>query len=228
MKRPSAGPSGWPASAAPLFGIPLTIYRPSIVYGHSETGRSLLFNALYYPVRTALFLKRLCEADIRERDGRKAADLGVRLDADGWMVMPIRIRVEEGGGINIIPIDYFVRAFQAIREGTADGVFHIVNSRPTRLADIIAYTQSLFRIRGISAGAPRGTETGPRNALEAVYDAYLEAYAPYMDDKRLFSAERSGPILDRARLSCPDLTYDSFKRCLDYAVQCDWGARLFA
>ena len=49
-----------------------------------------------------------------------------------------------------------------------------------------------------------------------------------MEDKRLFSAERSGPILDRARLRCPDLTYDSFKRCLDYALQCDWGARLFA
>jgi nucleoside-diphosphate-sugar epimerase len=216
------------AERCAALGIPLTIYRPSIVYGHSETGRSLLFNALYYPVRTALFLKRLCEADIRERDGRKAADLGVRLDTDGWTVMPLRIRVEEEGGINLIPVDFFVRAFGAIRERTVDGVFHIVNSRPTRLADIIAYTQSLFRIRGISAGAPRGTETGPRNALEAVYDAYLEAYAPYMDDKRLFSAERSGPILDRASLRCPDLTYDSFKRCLDYALQCDWGARLFA
>ena len=144
------------AERCAALGIPLTIYRPSIVYGHSETGRSLLFNALYYPVRTALFLKRLCEADIRERDGRKAADLGVRLDTDGWTVMPLRIRVEEEGGINLIPVDFFVRAFGAIREGTADGVFHIVNSRPTRLADIIAYTQSLFRIRGISAGAPGG------------------------------------------------------------------------
>ena len=29
--------------------IPLTIIRPSIVYGDSRTGRSLKFNALYFP-----------------------------------------------------------------------------------------------------------------------------------------------------------------------------------
>ena len=35
-------------------------------------------------------------------------------------------------------------------------------------------------------------------------------------------------VLARAGLSCPDLTFERFKRCLDYAVECDWGARLFA
>jgi len=87
-------------------GIPLTIYRPSIVYGHSDTGRSLLFNALYYPVRTALFLKELYERDIHERGGQKAAVMGVRLDGDGWVFMPIRIRVDEESGLNVIPVDF--------------------------------------------------------------------------------------------------------------------------
>ena len=60
-------------------GLGLTIYRPSIVYGDSRTGRSLLFNAVYYPVRAAVFLKELYEKDIRERGGKKAAEAGVRL-----------------------------------------------------------------------------------------------------------------------------------------------------
>jgi nucleoside-diphosphate-sugar epimerase len=208
--------------------IRLSVYRPSIVYGHSETGRSLLFSALYYPVRTALFLKNLYETDIRERGGRKAAEMGVRLDADGWTVMPIRIMVGDEGGINAVPVDFFVRAFGAIREGTSDsGVFHIVNSRQTRLEDIIEYAQALFHIRGISACPAQEMEGKPQNALEAVFETYLEAYGPYMRDRRIFGTARAGPILDKKGLRCPDLTYDSFKRCLDYAVQCGWGARLF-
>jgi nucleoside-diphosphate-sugar epimerase len=209
-------------------GIRLSIYRPSIVYGHSETGRSLLFNALYYPVRTALFLKNLYETDIRERGGRKAADMGVRLDGDGWTIMAIRIMAEDGAGINVIPVDFFVRAFGAIRERAVDGgVFHIVNSRQTRLEDIIEYTQALFQIRGITACSAQEMEGRPRNALEAVFETYLEAYGPYMRDRRFFGIERAGPILDDKGIRCPDHTFDIFKRCLDYAVQCGWGARLF-
>jgi len=208
-------------------GIRLTIYRPSIVYGHSETGRSLLFNALYYPVRTAVFLKNLYETDIRERGGRKAAEVGVSLDRDGYMHMPIRIAVEEGSGINVIPVDFFVRAFGAIREEATDGgVFHVASGRQTNLEDVIGYTRALFHIRGITACPARLLEGKPRNALEAVFETYLEAYGPYMRDRRHFGTERSGPILAKRGIRCPDLSYDIFKRCLDYAVACDWGRRL--
>ena len=209
-------------------GIRLSIYRPSIVYGHSETGRSLLFNALYYPVRTALFLKDLCEKDIRESGGKKAAEMGVRIEADGWTVMPIRIRAGDEGGLNIIPIDFFVRAFRAIREDAADGgIFHIVNGRPTRIEDIIAYGQTLFHIRGFSACPAQELEGEPRNSLEKVYETYLEAYGPYIRDRRIFGTERADPVLERRGIRCPELTYDIFKRCMEYGVQCGWGSRLF-
>ncbi len=209
-------------------GIRLSIYRPSIVYGHSETGRSLIFNAFYYPIRTTLFLKNLYEKDIRERGGRKAAEIGVRLDGDGWTVMPIRIMVQDGAGINIVPVDFFVRAFAAIRDRAHDGgVFHIVNGRQTRIQDVIEYTQALFHIRGISASPAREMLGKPRNALEAIFETYLEAYGPYMRDKRIFGTDRAGPILEEKSLHCPDLTYEIFKRCFDFAVRCGWGARLF-
>jgi nucleoside-diphosphate-sugar epimerase len=208
-------------------GIRLSIYRPSIVYGHSETGRSLLFNALYYPVRAALFLKKLYEKDICERGGRRAAEMGVRLEADGWTVMPIRIQTLDGGGINVIPVDFFVRAFGAIKEYGDGGVYHIVSGEPTKIEDIIEYGQRLYRIRGFSARPASEMEGKPRTALEAAYETSLEAYAPYMRDRRIFGTERAGPILERRGTRCPKLTYDIFKRCLDYAVHSDWGRRLF-
>jgi len=209
-------------------GIRLSIYRPSIVFGHSRTGRSLLFNALYYPVRTALFLKNLCETDIRERGGRRAAELGVRLDSNGSMVMPIRIGVEEGSGINLVPVDFFVDAFAAIREDSLNGgIFHIANERLTRIEDIIEWSQAMFQIRGIVARPAEELAERPRNPLETVFDSYLEAYGPYMKDRRVFEMKKSGPILKRKGVRCPDLDYDMFARCMTFAVECGWGARLF-
>lgn len=209
-------------------GLPLSIYRPSIVYGHSETGRSLLFNALYYPVRTAVFLRNLFEADIRERGGRKAAEMGVRLENDGWMHMPIRMDIEDAGGINLIPIDFFVRAFAAIREDALDGgVFHLVNPRLKKIEEVIAYARRLFRMRGIEARYDAKSGLQPRNALEVLFDSYLEAYRPYMTDARTFAMERAGAVLERRGVSFPDFDYHIFSRCMTYAVECGWGSRLF-
>jgi thioester reductase-like protein len=112
-------------------GIRLSIYRPSIVYGNSKTGRSTRFNAVYYPIRTILFLRDLYDADIRERGGRNAREMGVRLSGDGSLHLPIRVEVSENGGLNLVPIDYFVDAFMALMKECMDGgVFHIVNQRP--------------------------------------------------------------------------------------------------
>jgi len=208
--------------------IRLAIYRPSIVYGHSETGRSLLFNALYYPVRTTLFLKNLFETDIKERGGQKAAAMGVTIENDGWTFMPIRMDVKDGGGINLIPVDFFVRAYAVIMEEALDGgVFHIVNSQQKKVGDIIDYARRLFRIRGIEACSARDFGPKPKNALEILFDNYLEAYGPYLKDQRIFEMEKSGPILERRGISCPDFDFEIFSRCMTYAVQSGWGAKLF-
>ncbi len=210
-------------------GIRLSIYRPSIVYGDSETGRSLIFNALYYPVRTAVFLRRLYEADIRERGGRRALEMGVHLDGDGWMFMPIRMTVGEGGGISLVPVDFFVRAFAAIWEEAPDGgIFHIVNPRLKKIRDIIGYATRLFRIRGIEAVEHFDRDRPSRNALETVFDSYLEAYNAYIRDMRVFDLRNAGPILERRGLRCPELNYAVFSRCMTYAVDVDWGAKLFS
>ena len=209
-------------------GLPLSVFRPSIVYGHSETGRSLLFNALYYPVRTAVFLRNLFEADIRERGGRRAAEMGVRMENDGWMHMPIRMDIEDGGGINLIPIDFFVRSFAAIREDFLDGgVFHLVNPRLKKTEQVIDYARRLFRIRGIEARSGAKSDLQPKNALEVLFDSYIEAYRPYMSDSRTFATRRAGSLLEKRGIRCPDFDYQIFARCMTYAVECGWGSRLF-
>ncbi|MGD1010181.1 MAG: SDR family oxidoreductase [Candidatus Aminicenantales bacterium] len=216
------------AAACGEAGLGLTIYRPSIVYGDSRTGRSLLFNAVYYPVRTALFIRDIYEKDIREGGGRKAAEMGVRIEAGGSIHLPLRIEVASEGGIDLVPIDYFTEAFLALMEGTpGGGVFHIVNGRPKRIEDIIDYSCRLFRMTGIRACGPEEFREKPRNPLEALYERYVEAYGPYMRDDRVFETARSQAILGPRGIVCPEFDYGIFARCMNYAIEAGWGSRLF-
>jgi nucleoside-diphosphate-sugar epimerase len=216
------------ALACRAAGLGLTIYRPSIVYGDSRTGRSLLFNAVYYPVRTALFIKDLYEKDIRERGGTKAEEMGVRIAADGSTHLPLRIATSRRGGLNLVPVDYFTAAFLALLEDAPEGgIFHIVNGAPKRIDDLVGYSCRLFRMTGIRACEPEEFGKAPRNALETLYERYVEAYGPYMRDSRVFDTAKSRPILESRGIVCPEFDYDIFARCMNYAVEVGWGSRLF-
>jgi nucleoside-diphosphate-sugar epimerase len=160
-------------------GIRLNVYRPTIVYGDSRTGRTLRFNALYYPVKAAVYLRDIYIADIRERGGRKAAELGIRLTEDGGLVMPIRIEVAREGGINLVPVDHCVRAFMALFEdGLEGGIYHIANPRATRIEDIIGYGRRHFRFEGIEPCGPESFAGRPKNALE-ISTTLFEVHRPH-------------------------------------------------
>jgi nucleoside-diphosphate-sugar epimerase len=216
------------ADACRASGIGLTVIRPSVVYGDSRTGRSLLFNAVYYPVRTALMLRDIYEKDIREHGGRRAERMGVRIGPDGAVRLPLRIEVVRGGGISLIPVDYFAEAFMAVMEDApGGGIFHLANARLTTVEEIIDFSSRLFRLSGIRAADGAEFLETPRSPLEALYDHYLEVYGPYMRDVRVFDTSRSDAVLAPKGIVCPRFDYAVFERCMSYAVEVDWGARLF-
>ncbi|NWF56365.1 MAG: SDR family oxidoreductase [Syntrophaceae bacterium] len=207
-------------------GIRCTIYRPSIVYGDSRTGRALTFRALYYPVRTVLFFKNLYRADILENGGGKAKEMGVRMDRDGWVHLPIRLEKKENGGINLVPVDFFLQAFMALwGDALEGGIFHLVNPRPKKIDELVDFTSRLFRITGIRAVPPGDFLETPRNPLEVLFHAYLDAYHPYMRDGRVFDSREADSILRRRNILCPDLDYEIFSRCMNYAVASGWGQK---
>jgi hypothetical protein len=148
--------------------------------------------------------------------------------ADESLYLPIRLEVESAEGINLIPVDYFVAAFTAILEDSLEGgIFHIVNARQTTMGDLIDYTRRLFHIRGIEPCRPEDFGARPRNALEILFSNYLEAYGPYMRDKRTFAMDNARGILAKRGITCPEFDFEVFSRCMNYAVEVDWGARLY-
>jgi nucleoside-diphosphate-sugar epimerase len=207
-------------------GIRLNIYRPSIVCGDSKTGRTLLFNALYYPIRAVLFFKNLFENDIKEKGGKKAKEMGVKMDGSGVVYLPVRIEAEEKGGLNLIPIDYLVAAFLEIMNLHLDGgLFHIVSQRLIPVQELADYTKRFFNVAGIETVHPGTLASSGRNSLETVFDHYIEAYRPYMMDNRIFEDSKARAVLDQKGLECPDFDFAMFTRCMDYAVKSGWGQK---
>ena len=210
-------------------GIRLNVYRPTVVAGDSTTGRTLRFNALYYPVKAALSIRDLFMDDLRNGRGEKAAEVGIRLTRGGRLYIPIRIETRPGAGINLIPVDHCVRAFMAIfEEGLEGDIYHIANPVPTPLEDLVAYGKRRFELEGIEACGQEAFARAPKNTLELLYDSYLEVYRPYMQDERTFERAHAGPILERRGVACPVFDYHLFARLMDFAVDAAWGARLFS
>ncbi|SDB53744.1 Male sterility protein [Desulfonatronum thiosulfatophilum] len=204
--------------------IVLTVHRPSIVYGDSVTGRTFLFNALYYPVRTLHFFSKLYGRDIREQDGAKARAMGVTMDPDETLHLPLRIAGSESHGINLIPVDHFIRAFMAIRaDAPQGGVFHIVNPDNITIGRLVDYTRRFFRLKGLRTAVPDDFIDSPRNGLELLFENHIQAYGSYMQDNRIFENAKSEAILHRHGITCPAFTYDVFATCMRYAVDVDWG-----
>jgi nucleoside-diphosphate-sugar epimerase len=208
-------------------GIRLNIYRPSIVYGDSRNGRSSKFNALYYPIRVLLFLRDLYLRDITENGGSRAGEMGVRLEEDGSIFLPIRINAKGTGGINLIPVDYLTDAFLTLmKECVEGGIYHIVNSESKNIEELLAYTRRFFQLSGIEVCRGEGNSR-PRNGLEILFDAYNEAYQPYMQDDRVFDERQSAACLSKHGLICPEFDFQVFSRCMEYAVKSEWGKGLF-
>jgi nucleoside-diphosphate-sugar epimerase len=205
----------------------LHVYRPSIVYGDSNTGRTTLFNALYFPIRTLHFFQKLYAKDIIEFGGKKAREMGVRLDKDGVLHLPLRIQSSEECGLNLIPVNHFVDAFMTIRrECPEGGVFHIVNPQRTTISRLADYTQKFFKLDGIRIAEPDEFIKRPRNGLEILFDNHIRYYSPYMQDKRIFENFRTSAILAEKNIACPEFSYSVFTICMGYALETDWGRLL--
>jgi nucleoside-diphosphate-sugar epimerase len=209
-------------------GITLYVHRPSIVYGDSTSGKTLLFNALYYPIRTLRYFQRLYTSDILENNGNKAQAMGVHMEQDGKLFLPVRIECLDASGVNLIPVDHFVKAFMAIRkEVPKGGVFHIVNSRNTPIRQLVDYTRRFFQLSGIRIADRSEFMKCPRNGLELLFENQIRVYGSYMRDSRIFENSGTATFLAGQNIICPDFSYDIFAICMRYAEDMDWGRLLY-
>ncbi|HEX7493929.1 MAG TPA: SDR family oxidoreductase [Bacteroidales bacterium] len=206
--------------------INLSIIRPSIVYGDSQNGRSLKFNALYFPIRAAQSIRDLYLNDLNNNGGIKAAKNGVYIDKDGYLFLPLKIFLPREGDLNIIPVDYFVNATVKIIENcSGSGIYHLTSNSPITMKIIAEYYQQLMKVKGVEIIYGLQPDNLLRNPAEELFDRFIEPYRPYLSDDRVF--DRKNSIKATEGLNPPVFTYEVFKTCMEYAIEVNWGASIF-
>ena len=206
--------------------IPLSIIRPSIVYGDSTTGRSLRFNALYFPLQSLKYISEIYLNDIKNQGGKKSSQNGIFIDDEGYLFIPLKIYLPKEGALNLIPIDYFVNASMTIiNNACADGIYHLTNSSHVKLETISEYNEKLMKIKGVEVVYSKSANKVLRNPAEELFDRFITPYRPYLSDDRIF--ERANTNLSTANFQPPEFTFEIFKKCMDYAISVNWGESIF-
>jgi nucleoside-diphosphate-sugar epimerase len=202
--------------------ISLSIIRPSIVYGDSQSGRSLKFNALYFPIRAAQSIRDIYLNDLNNNGGLKAAKNGIYFDKESYLFLPLKIYLPVEGDLNIIPVDYFVNATIKIVENCSrGGIYHLTSNFPTTMKIVAKYYEQLMKVRGVEIIYGAQTTNLLRNPAEELFDRFIEPYRPYLSDKRVF--DRTNACLATDNLNPPEFTYEIFKKCIEYAISVNWG-----
>ena len=206
--------------------IALKIIRPTIVYGDSQTGRALKFNALYQPIKSLQYIRNLFIDDIQNNNGKKARDFNIHLDAEGYLHLPMKLYLPREGYINLIPVNYFVDAVIAVIDHPSSNMFyHVASDTPLTMSTLAQYTLRLLKVKEVELVYDAPDDQLPRSTIEALFDRFIEPYRPYLSDVRMFEWFNTKSAMGGE--APPELTYEIFTRCMEYAMRVEWGKGLF-
>ena len=206
--------------------IHFSIIRPSIVYGDSKTGRSLKFNALYFPLQSVKYIRDIYLNDIKNNEGKKSRQYGIYIDEEAFLFLPLRIYLPEEGALNLIPVDYFVNAtIKIITRASYSGIYHLTNNSYVKLQEISVFNEQFMKIKGVEIIYGRSADNVLRNPVEELFDRFIEPYRAYLSDNRIF--ERTNTDLLTDNLSPPEFSNEIFKNCMEYAINVNWGESIF-
>ena len=206
--------------------IPWSIYRPSVVFGDSVTGKTFRFNALYYPVKTLHLLREAFSKEL-QTNGHRAREMGIYPDGADTIFLPLTVPKVRQGNINLIPVDYMSRAFEHLfLQSEPSSIYHITNPHPNGMESLLDYAGRFLKINGMRAVDETEQALDERNALETLFDKYLGEYNPYLRDTRRFDAGNTLRVLEGTDVSCPYVDYRIFEQTMQYAFTTQWGKML--
>jgi thioester reductase-like protein len=182
--------------------LPITILRPSIVVGDSQTGRTLTFNVLYSP------LKFICKGVIRTLTCDPATPLDVvPLDYVASVMHHILFRTEPTGKT------FHIVAGAAAAPAVGNVVRYFLNYLGRNLTGVSERVLSLDQ-----SGEGQTTENPRTLQLMAVFDPYLKVTRHFDNTNTLTALQGSGITLP--------LFTGYFDELLDYCFAVNWGRTL--
>jgi len=189
--------------------LPVTVFRPSIIVGDSETGRTTAFNVLYLPL--------------------KLIYRGIITTLPGSYYTPL----------DVVPVDFVSDAINHIFLKTNQGmgkIYHITagENKATTTGEVVELAVDFFNQISSNGRIPQVkfvpaelchkvmplVRSHTRRALQA-----MEPYEPYLSGERLFDDTNACAALEGTNIT-PPLFRTYYQTTLRYSIESDWGKLL--
>jgi thioester reductase-like protein len=184
-----------------------TILRPSVIVGHSETGRCTSFSGWYILFQALHLLDRLMSDDSR-------------MDRHN---LQLSVPVDPTGNVNIIPVDYVAKASVALIENpdNHNKIFHLSHPNPPNHQWTLDIVFRRFNIGGLTLAGVGAPFTQPRNRIERMVWRQMQTILLHFSNNPLFDRANTDQAIPHVQV--PAITEELVHTLLDYAIERDWG-----
>ncbi len=192
--------------------LKITIYRPSIIVGHSQTGKTTLFNGMYLFLRLLYLLKK------------RFHTTGIH----GKTLIPLRVVGKPHTTKNFVHIDYVIRLIMKIfLNASAQGkTYHLINATPPTLYVIKEVMEEILAIKGIQFVNQEAFTLTPPTRTEQLFAKETESYRTYMFNEPLFDDRMAQELrADDSSLTCTLHDRAALANLFTYAISSSWGRR---
>ncbi|MEI6127038.1 MAG: SDR family oxidoreductase [Pseudomonadota bacterium] len=191
-------------------GLSLTVYRPSIIVGDSQSGRTVLFNGMYLFMRFFQVAKNSVQTTPEQEK----------------VVIPVRCVGNPQVPKNFVHIDYVVNTIIALfMLPRAHGkTYHITHDNPPPLGLMREIIEEVLGISGIELVDASVFLTKPANDLELFLQEQVKVYSSYLLSEPLFDRSTVKNVLPPSQLPfCPPMDRQALHRLFTYAIESNWG-----
>ncbi|MCF6158300.1 MAG: NAD-dependent epimerase/dehydratase family protein [wastewater metagenome] len=197
-------------------GIPVTIYRPSIIIGDSRTGFTKNYDNIY---AFGKGLNRYKNYEMRARNRRFINGINYRT--------PLRVPGDKYSTLNLVPVDYVTRAIIEIsaQKKSINSTFHMVNPSPPTLGELAEWMKTIFSIRKVKIVPLNEFQLSPHTRHEKLLLQGTKALLPYMFGEPYFDSTGTRNLLRGTGIECPLITQEFVNNLMVYAANTKWGKR---
>lgn len=173
-------------------GLPTTIFRPSIVVGHSETGEVAEFNVIYP------FIKLFAHGILKK--------------------LPTKLE----NSFNIVPIDFVARSAIAIarQDDSVGRAFHLVTEEPPTMEMLFNLKEKAYpSMPEVEIVDPAEFKKSHLDLTGQMVFAMLQPYLGYLNEHLSFDASNTREALKDTDVEFPKTDENFLKVLMDYAIQ---------
>lgn len=193
-------------AAAADFPEGVTVYRPAVIVGDSATGYTSTYHGLYRYLQFLALISRYAPRD-----------------ADGRLVVPVRLDLSGDERRNLVPVDWVSAAIAEIvlRPEHHGRTYHLTPDPPVTARELEEALSAHFGYTGVTFVGPDGLDGAEQNELETQFYEFVAQYELYWTSEPRFDSSHSrAAVSDRP---CPAVDAAMVGRLIDFAVRDGWG-----